>query len=472
MSKMAEEKETPQTEATEERQTEVPAGAPSGPSEVSHPKQSICSVCGKTVVPVPVETPTGWRYKCPECKKFMKPLSPKDVKERAAADAKIAPIEVEMMNRVKELLKKHLPRVYGIPPKHAAARITAIIDTLTPVIATNPFNLHSHIKRYASGADDRHLESIIATIFAQLEAEGYKPSSVSAPYIPAYGQQGYPGRTGAYCPTYPPTYPPSYPPQGYPGQPAGYPQPPEPMKIIVDGQEITTDLKGHMAWKGYLADQKKEKAEEDERKEQAKRRREVHDLAVQKFQEEIKKIAEGGGKKADEDVVEVPFGETKIKVPVSIAHLYLNKGPSTELTKMQEKITKQDEKLEKMKEDAHTKEIDGLKGIVVDLADKIDKRPTVFEEMEAMDNYAERRGYSRTGKTVIDVVDTGLGNLDHRAQELLRKMQGGKEEFKPDITRTPDARKEKAGEIQKRLEKKEDILTAEDELVRAASKMG
>jgi len=112
--------------------------------------------------------------------------------------------------------------------------------------------LHSHIKRYAPGADDRHLESIIATIFAELEADGYKPAQT--PYIPAYGQ--YPGtRTGQF-PTYPPVYPPTYP-QTYPGQP-GYPQSqtPEPMKIIVDGQEILTDFKGHMAWQKYLADKK------------------------------------------------------------------------------------------------------------------------------------------------------------------------------------------------------------------------
>jgi len=124
------------TEATEEEQTEVSAEAPSEPSEVSQPQQSICSVCGKLVVPVPVKTPTGTRYKCPECKKFTKPLSPQDVEEREAADAKIAPLEIEMTNRVKELLNKQLPRVYGIPSKHSGPRIVAIIDTLTPAIAT------------------------------------------------------------------------------------------------------------------------------------------------------------------------------------------------------------------------------------------------------------------------------------------------------------------------------------------------
>jgi len=54
------------------------------------------------VVPVPIETPSGTRYKCPKCKKFMKPLSPQDVKEREAAcstyqtEGKFAPIKITL----------------------------------------------------------------------------------------------------------------------------------------------------------------------------------------------------------------------------------------------------------------------------------------------------------------------------------------------------------------------------------------
>jgi len=397
----------------------------------------------------------------------MKCLSPKDVEQREAADAKIAPPEIEMTNRVKELLTKQLPSVYGIPAKHATARITAIVDTLTPAIATNPFNLHSHIKRYASGADDRHLETIIASIFAELEAEGYK--SAATPYIPAYGQQGY-GQQG---------YPPQYPAQpGYPQPPPQYGQQgygqrqPQPMKIIVDGQEITTDLAGHMAWKQYQADQKKEKAEDEERKKEEKRRQELHDLEVKKFQEEIKKIAgEGGGKKSDETLVEVPFGDATIKVPVSVAHLYLNKGESSELQDIKEQMTKQTEKMDKMKDDARAKEIDGVKGSIVELSDKIDKQPTFLEQMEVMDQYAAKRGFKTTGKTTLDVMSEIGANVDHRAQDLLRRMQSGADQFKPDVKRTQEERREKAKGIEKRLEKKEDILAAEDELIGAASKM-
>jgi len=43
------------------------------------PLWGLCGVhCGATVVPDEVETPTGVRYKCPECEKFMRPSTKKE----------------------------------------------------------------------------------------------------------------------------------------------------------------------------------------------------------------------------------------------------------------------------------------------------------------------------------------------------------------------------------------------------------
>jgi DNA-directed RNA polymerase subunit RPC12/RpoP len=45
-------------------------------------KDRICSICGATVVPETFETDRGLRHKCPECRRFMNPLTPEDVREK------------------------------------------------------------------------------------------------------------------------------------------------------------------------------------------------------------------------------------------------------------------------------------------------------------------------------------------------------------------------------------------------------
>ena len=51
-------------------------------------KEYVCSVCGATVVPEEHDTSRGVRYRCPECGKFMKPLTPEDGEEAPLEDPK------------------------------------------------------------------------------------------------------------------------------------------------------------------------------------------------------------------------------------------------------------------------------------------------------------------------------------------------------------------------------------------------
>lgn len=435
------------------------------PSEM----QYICSVCGKLVIPKEIPTARGTRHQCPECKKFMKPLTPEDVEQRQAAETKIAPLEIEMTTRVKELLQLHLPKVYGIPARHSSARIIAIIDTLSPQIATNPFNLHNHIKRYAPSADDQHLESIINTVFAQLESEGYKPG-ISSQFIPSYGTPARP--YVAYQPQYPtaPPYPtanPQYPPQYPTGQP-----PPQQVKVIVDGQEITTDLQGSMAWKKYLDEQKIIKAEEEDRAEQKRQRQETHDLEKQKFQQEIKNLAGAEGGK-DGTLVEVKIGDQTIKVPAAIAPFYLmnQRKESPEVAALKTTLDATQQEIKELRENANKKEINNLQNSINALAEKMDKQPTFVEQLKSFDELANIRGFSPTGKTTLDVLSEIGKNVDGRAQQMLNRMPSV-DSFTPDIKRTAEERKKKAAGLQDNLEKKEGILAAEDALIAAASKMG
>jgi len=438
--------------------------------------QYICSVCGKLVVPKVIQTARGVRHQCPECKKFMKPLTPEEVEQRQAMEIKIAPLEIEMTTRVKELLKIHLPKVYGIPAKAASARIQAIIDTLSPPIATNPFNLHNHIKRYAATADDKHLETIINTVFAQLEIEGYKPGLQQARFVPNYGS-GFQPRTGlpyyqspGGYPSYQPTYPTAYPQNTPPGQ-----KPPQQVKVIVDGQEISTDLQGSMAWKKYMAEEKLARAEEEERAEQKRQRQETHDLEKQKFQAEIKAIAEGkSGSQNNDALVEVMVGEQKLSVPASIAPFYLmnQRKEDPQVTELKTSLNRTNEEIKALRDEANKKQIDNLQGSINTLAQKLDKQPTFQEQLTAFDELARARGLSPAGKTTLDVLSEIGKNVDGRAEQMLKRMPSTDEIFKPDVRRTTEERAKKAEELSNRLEKKEDVLSAEDALIKSASQMG
>lgn len=440
----------------------------------------ICPHCEKSVVPIRGKTPLGGiSHRCPKCGKFMKPQVEEEKTEETPAKEEepgpLPPVEVEMTERIKVLLLEHLPKVYGIPKQYASKRIAAIIDTLSPGVALEPWNLHSHIKNFAPEADDRHLESILTKIYSTLEAEGYMTAPTG--YRPRYA-----GTRRMYRQRQQEMYPPRHTPGGYPSRylPPGEfgefeeedvpPPRKKPMKVVVDGQEITTDFEGYMAWQRYNAEKKKEKTEEDERKAREKRETEKHDLEMQKFQQEIKNLAGEGGKK--EDLVPITVGGQTINVPASIAPLYL-KGEDPAIKELKAKIETQDQTIKDLKDEEHKKEVDEIKGSLTALHNKFESQPTFEDQLEAFDRVANKRGLTRTGKTTLDVISDLGTKADENAKLLLKRMaHGGEEEFKPEVKRTPEERRQKAEEIEKRLEKKSDVLQAEDDLINAAANLG
>jgi len=446
MAEETEEKVEESTEETHKTSTEEQEREPSK-------KEYVCNLCGATVVPEEHETERGKRYRCPECGKFMKPLTPEEAKERKEEEkGPLPPPEVILTERVKELLTMELPRIYGIPKKDMSKTITAIIDTLTPEQATEKWNLHSHIKDFASNANDRHLESIINKIFYQLEEEGYLPREQYQPrydrrrpprggYQPRYGPQGI-GSRRVYLPD-----------ENYYVEEQDY----EPrrrgsrMKVVVDGQEIETDYEGYMAYQRY----KREEAEEG-------RRQQEHELRMKRLEAEITKItkeAEEAGSKSgsSETLIPVKIGEKEINVPASVAHLYL-KPDDKELKDTQDK-------LEKERDERHKAEMKRLE-------EKIENQPTFLEQLEYYERAGQRLGLRQTGRTTMDVLDSLRGDLQTTAQQILNKLPTPGGEFKPEVTRTPEERRMEAERIKKRLSKSEEILSAEDELLKAASKVG
>ena len=89
---------------------------------------------------------------------------------------------------------------------------------------------------------------------------------------------------------------------------------------------------------------------------------------------------------------------------------------------------------------------------------------------DAVSAALSQAGQSRPGRSTIDLLDGIRGDMDRRAGEIkdvLSKRPG----FQPDVTRSPEERRAKAAQIEKGLEKTEEILKAEDALILAARGM-
>ncbi|MFQ6075876.1 MAG: hypothetical protein ACE5Z5_07055 [Candidatus Bathyarchaeia archaeon] len=469
-----------------------PIGKASGePKETVVPEESIGKpwYCKEHGSVVPRES--SGRMFCPICNKLVS-KTPYEGAERGRGgpeeEGVVKPPEVEAMERMVELLRTYLPKVYGLPKKGGAGKIDAILDTLNPSIALSRSALHAHIKRYAPNADDGHLHSIINKVFWTLRDEGYLPSEggMMPPYeepyrFGRYGEPyGYdygPRRHGGFYEGY--GYPRGYGGPSYQG-PQGPPRPQQKMKIVVEGQEIETDFAGYMAWKRYQADLAREKRDE-----------EAHTLRMKKLEEEIKNISKG--KSEGEERVEVEFEGQKIKVPVSMAHLYLKPKPkpedkvevevggkkimvpasmahlylkpeeSEETKRLRTRVEKQDEELKKVREEMRKKEMVDLRGEIEVLRDKVAGFDRDFDQIAA------RRGYRRTGRTTLDILDDIRGDIHETATRIASGGRGG--EFKPEIKRTPEERRRKAKTLERRLEKKKDLLEAEDGLIEAARRL-
>jgi len=265
-----------ETETGEETAVSPPVEPPREPAKPLY----TCGHCGAKVVPEEHDTPTGKVNRCPNCGKFMSLETPEEVKERREAEkGPLPPYEVMLTDRVKELLAENLPRVHGIPQKEATKTMAAILDTLNPEAASNPWNLHNHVKNFAPNADDRHLESIIKKVFGQLEVEGYVKAGKA--HRPSYGRMTEEGYRPSYA-------------RGRRDDGEDYGEDygdrvrgGSGMRIVVEGQEVDTDYRGYLAHQAW----RREQAEE-------KRRAEEHELRMKRLEAEILKITgETGGSK-------------------------------------------------------------------------------------------------------------------------------------------------------------------------------
>jgi len=105
---------------------------PSTESAPSRKTVYICSVCGAESVPIAVLKDGRISYRCLECGKFMRPLTPEDVKEKEEEGrGPLLPDDIAMTEQVKELLAEELSTVYGIPQKQKSGTIRAVLSLLS-----------------------------------------------------------------------------------------------------------------------------------------------------------------------------------------------------------------------------------------------------------------------------------------------------------------------------------------------------
>ncbi|MEM1750724.1 MAG: C2H2-type zinc finger protein [Desulfurococcaceae archaeon] len=346
------------------------------------------------------------------------------------------PPEVEIIDKAIEFLRERLPQVYGIE-KYDRIVINALRDDPRPLI--NPNLLHAFIKSIAPRAHDSHLSvHVINPLYARfpnLPQAVVKYFESSQPHQYAMYMGAPPGYTLHQPLYYPPyhqvsqyLYPHFTPPYTYPAplSPPYYP-PPMPRrtyKVVVDGQEVETDESGYMAWQRFLRE-----------REESERRRQEHEMMMKKLEIEIKKaLEEGGGRREDE------------------------------LNKRIEEISR---KLDEERERRHQAELELLKREI----DELKKRPSLLEELSIYEHIAERLGFKKGGRTTIDLLESFVERLDQRAAQILSKVPAPGSEWRPEIKRTPEERARKAEEIMKRLEKSEEVLKLEEELIKAAAKI-
>lgn len=112
------------TEALQKEATEAPTEAPTKTLQKGASREVyMCSVCGATVAPIEYETERRIRYRCPKCMRFMRFLTPEDVKGIEEGGEEV-PLEVP-----KEVARRILIR-----GKHTVEEIMAETDLSKHVV--------------------------------------------------------------------------------------------------------------------------------------------------------------------------------------------------------------------------------------------------------------------------------------------------------------------------------------------------
>lgn len=404
------------------------------------------------------------RYFCPICNKLCA-LSPIEEEE-----SPLTPPELEVIEEAINFLKENLPKVHGITSKNIKPLIQNIRDQ--PMVLTHPTTLHGHIKSLIPKAYDPHLKVyVIDPLFAKfpnlpemvtryLSSTQYNyqmypyspPTPTPTPFAPFTPNQPtvtlspnihwYNAPTALPFPRYTfqsPTY-----------QLPQQQQPKKTYKVVVDGQEIICeDAESYRAWLDYIDRRKREREEWEQKKRE-------WDLRMQKLEAEIKSIV---AKKETEEKKEVRKPTIDERVNRRIE--FLEKELST-LRKEKEQLSS---KLAEQEKRILDEKIRSLESQLNEYRRLVSNPDALINQYVSL---AQKLGYSRTGKSVLDVIETTAQNIDSTIKQLIQKLPAPTPKQRKIYTE--EERREKIKKIKEGLKKSEELLKAEDELIQAARK--
>jgi len=379
-------------------------------------------------------------YVCPECDRefgseqalnsHIGKAHKEKEEEEGVGEEGIKPPEIARREQIIENLKGKLPKIYGISSDRADAIVDGIKDN--PSILDNPRSLWYHIMEMCRGTNINtyQLNNALRGIYGENVApQGQQP--------PAFGFQSFQTKGADQLPPQMPYNPnPSAPPY-QPYQPQMNPQ------ANPQAQQL-------------------QQAQTQERIEQS---RQEHDLRMKKLEQELKKTAEP----EEKEKVPVEFGDTTIRVPADQAPLYIMQqqegGESERIQELRKEIEEERSRREEAERGSLRKDIEHLR-------EEVEKQPSLAEQIQSVEALSKRMGYSRTGMSTIDLLSKGISRMDERAKQVLQRMgsvpEGG---FKPEISRTPEERKRATREVQEQMEKSEELIEAENRILKRASEL-
>ncbi len=455
----------PQGETSEDRHEPLREGEPEENPTPEDPRETARNMLRQGIPEEEIATKTGLTtaviYGLKGALRSSGELVPEGEAEETPS---YLPPEIQYIQDAKAFIQSRLSEIYGIGASDKVV-MRALNDDVSAM--RDPNLLHAFIKSLAIKANDQQLGIfLIRPLFNQypmlpnmvdMVTRGQNAPNTQPMYLGgSTGWSGRPDYTYRFNTGFGTGYGQEY---GFPSVPVhqGYPpgyfspsynMPPKPPgkvhKVVYDGQEIETDADGYRAWQKFIQ-------EEKDREEEKEQRKEKHELEMT----ELKKRIEDSGK--DEKTIPVDIDGQKIDVPMSMAPLYLG---LKENPKMEELRTK----LEEAKEARNRESLERLEK-------KIEDQPSFMDQLNYYNSVAPQLGFHTGAKSTLDLVDSAREDFNVVAQKILSKMPGGNQDFIPQVNRTPQERDEKARQILEGLDKTEGLLAAEDELMKAASKV-
>jgi len=255
--------------------------------------------------------------------------------------------------------------------------------------------------------------------------------------------------------------------QPNPYQPVVYPSPAQPQvaaqtpskkktyKIVVDGQVIETDdPKEFFAWKEWI--------------EKRKREEEEHQLRMKKLEEEIKKLAKERGEEKEKEK-EKEEEERKKKAEDEVLKMLNSRIQSLE--KMISDLRKEREELKnKLEEMERKRQEEKIQRLEAELRQLRDIASDPWKIIEAYENRLRKLGYTRTGKSLIDILDKGVEGIQSTVMELVKRLPQAHAQRQV-VKYTEDERMEKIKQIKESIKESEERIEAEEELIKAAEKL-